>query len=248
MTGGDELDALTGAYHPGFKYHDENLLMLSWYAERMIGCLRSARPRSLLSLGLGHRVVSRALLGLVGDPVEEYTIVEGSGEAIRLFREGGTLPPGVRLEHALFEEYEPARPLDAVEMGFVLEHVEDPALVLRRYARFLQPPGVIVIVVPNARALHRLVGQRAGLLDDVHRLSEHDLRLGHRRYFDLGSVRRLVEEAGLEVRKVEGVFLKCATTAQLESLALPASVLRGYCEVGIDYPEIANAIYLEAGL
>ena len=240
-----DLDALTAAYGPGFKFHDENLLMLSWYAGRMIETLRRRRAASLLSLGIGHRVVSRALFGLLGDPLSSYVIVEGSKSAVdQLAAEKP--PAGVVLEHAFFEDYVAPRPLDAIEMGFVLEHVQDPLAVLKRYAGFLRPGGIVFIAVPNARALHRTVGQRAGLLDDVFRLSEHDLELGHRRYFDLDSLKRLVEAAGLQPERIEGVLLKCLTTAQLQQLALPPRVMWAFCEVAVAYPELANAIYLEA--
>ena len=148
--------------------------------------------------------------------------------------------------HAYFEDYAPPSPVDAVEMGFVLEHVADPERLVRRYAGFLAPGGLVAIAVPNARSLHRLVGQRAGLLDDLYRLSEHDLALGHRRYFDLGSLRRLVEGAGLRIGACEGILLKCLTTGQLSRLGLDARVLEAFCEIGADYPDIANAIYLEA--
>ena len=77
-----------------------------------------------------------------------------------------------------------------------------------RYAGFLAPGGVAAIAVPNARSLHRLVGQRAGLLDDLYRLSEHDLALGHRRYFDRERLVALVEGAGLRVAGCEGILLK----------------------------------------
>jgi SAM-dependent methyltransferase len=145
-----------------------------------------------------------------------------------------------------FEEYEPPSAVDVVEMGFVLEHVDDPALLLRRYGRFLAPGGLLAIAVPNARSLHRLVGQRAGLLADLFQLSEHDLALGHRRYFDLDSLRRLVLDAGLRVAACEGILLKCLPTGQLARLGLGAGVLEAFCEIGAGYPEIANAIYLEA--
>jgi SAM-dependent methyltransferase len=236
---------MAAAYGPGFKFHDENLLMLSWYATRITDGLRRMRARSLLSLGIGHRVVSRALFGLLGDPLDSYVVVEGSKTAVQELAAENP-PAGVTLEHAFFEDYRPPSPVDAVEMGFVLEHVLDPLLVLRRYAGFVRPGGLLFIAVPNARALHRVVGQRAGLLEDVHRLSEHDLQLGHRRYFDLSSLQELVRSAGLTAERTEGIFLKCLTTDQLKRLALPPQVLWAFCEVGAAYPEVANAIYLEA--
>lgn len=241
----EELDAATG-YGTDFPYHDENLLMLGRYARRLEATLLARGARHLLSLGIGHQVVSRRLGGLLGRGVDSYTIVEGSAVRIDELGRSGSLPDGVAVVRALFEEYEPPRSVDAVEMGFVLEHVESPEAVLARYAGFLSPGGLLAIAVPNARSLHRLVGQRAGLLEDLYRLSPHDLALGHRRYFDLRSLRRLVEGAGLRVGACEGILLKPLTTAQLARLSLDPRVLKAFCDLGADYPDIANALYLEA--
>jgi len=243
--GPEDLDGATG-YRPDFPFHDENLLMLGWYARRLEATLLARGARRVLSLGIGHRVVSRRLAGLRGRGVEAYTIVEGSAARIDELRADGTLGEAVEVVQAYFEDYVPPRAPDAVEMGFVLEHVADPAALVARYAGFLAPGGLLAIAVPHARALHRLVGHRAGLLEDLYRLSEHDLALGHRRYFDLDSLRGLVEGAGLRVGACEGILLKCLTTGQLSRLGLGPRVLEAFCEVGAAYPEIANAIYVEA--
>ena len=241
-----ELDRLKGAYGPGFRFHGENLDMLAWYVERMTAALARANARTLVSLGIGHGVVGRAILGGLASRLDRYTVVEGSPEAVAAFRASTAVPANVRLVTGFFEEFDPGEPVDAVEMGFVLEHVDDPGLVLRRYAGFLRPGGTMVVVVPNARALHRRFGHAAGLLDDVYRLSAEDLELGHKRYFDLESATAAVTSAGLTIARTEGVFLKCLTTAQLAALALPDAVRRAFYTVGIDHPDLCNAIYMEA--
>jgi trans-aconitate methyltransferase len=240
-----ELDDLAPAYQPGFRFHDENLAMLSWCVERMLASLRRSGARSLVSLGIGHEVVSRRLIDALAGSLESYTIVEGSSAVIDRFTAAAPLPPGVRVVHALFEDFDPGAPVDAVEMGFVLEHVEDAAALLRRYEGFLVPGGTLFVAVPNARSLHRLFGHAAGLLDDVYRLSPEDRQLGHRRYFDLASITRLVEDSGLRVVRGEGVFLKCLTSSQLDALELPPAVRRAFYEVGVQHPDICNALFLE---
>ena len=159
--GPEDLDGATG-YRPDFPYHDENLLMLGWYARRLEATLLARGARRVLSLGIGHRVVSRRLAGLRGRGVEAYTIVEGSAARIDELRADGTLGEAVEVVQAYFEDYVPPRAPDAVEMGFVLEHVADPAALVARYAGFLAPGGLLAIAVPNARALHRLVGHQLG--------------------------------------------------------------------------------------
>jgi SAM-dependent methyltransferase len=191
-------------------------------------------------------VVGRAILAGLAARLDEYTVVEGSPEAVAAFQAEARPPANVRIVNAFFEEYDPQAAVDAVEMGFVLEHVDDPAAVLARYAGFLRPGGTMVVVVPNARALHRRFGHAAALLDNLFRLSPDDLLLGHKRYFDLASITELVLAAGLKVVRVEGVYLKCLTTAQLRSLALPPEVRRAFYTVGVEHPELCNAIYLEA--
>jgi trans-aconitate methyltransferase len=219
--------------------------MLRWCAARLERTLRQLRPRRLLSLGVGHQAVCHALSRLLGTVVQDYTVVEGSATRIAELQAAGTTT-GLQVVQAYFEEYLPPEPVDAIEMGFVLEHVDDPASLLRRYAEQLAPGGLITIAVPNARSLHRLVGQRAGLLADLYSLSDHDRALGHKRYFDLDSLGRLVAGAGLRARVCEGIFLKCLTTAQLEQLALSPALMQAFCAVAVDHPDIANAIYLEA--
>ncbi len=241
-----ELDRFDAAYGASFEFHDENLGMLAWYAERMLASLERAQVRSLMSLGIGHRIVAQRILAAVGRWLDSYTIVEGSPLRIHEFERANALPPRVRLVESYFERFEPTELVDAVEMGFVLEHVDDPELLVRRFSGFVRPGGIVVVVVPNARALHRELGHLAGLLEDPYRLSPHDLALGHQRYFDFASIKGLVESCGLRVTRSEGVFLKCLTTAQLRSLRLPGDVLRAFYEVGVRYPEVANAIYLEA--
>jgi 2-polyprenyl-3-methyl-5-hydroxy-6-metoxy-1,4-benzoquinol methylase len=148
--------------------------------------------------------------------------------------------------HSFFEDYRPADKFDAIEMGFVLEHVTDPGAIVRRYAGFLNPGGAIFIAVPNARSLHRLIGRGAGLLNDIHRLSPEDLQLGHQRYFDFASLSQLILAAGLEIVRSEGILLKPFTTSQLKSLNLSPQVVESLLKVGVDFPDVCNAVFIEA--
>lgn len=246
MTDPSDLDRHETAYRESFPYHDENLAMLERYAGYVAEGIARQRARSVVSLGVGHGVVCDRIATLVGKGVDEYVVVEGSQAILEHHRAMRPIPPGMRLVRGLFEEFRPDRPVDAVEMGFVLEHVDDPDALVRRYASLLAPGGTIHIAVPNALSLHRRLGVEAGLLADPHALSESDRQLGHRRYFDPDSLRRSVIAAGLVVRRAVGLYLKPFSTSQIAALRLAPEVIRALYVVGEAWPELCNSIYLEA--
>jgi len=79
----ESLDVFKDAYHEGFSFHDENIVMLSWYVRRVIGGIRKKNLKKALSLGIGHKVVSKGIISGLGQFLEKYVIVEGSREIIR---------------------------------------------------------------------------------------------------------------------------------------------------------------------
>ena len=124
--------------------------------------------------------------------------------------------------------------------------MDDPAFILRRLHEFLAPGGRIFLAVPNARSLHRQLGHMAGLLDDMYVLSPSDFALGHKRYFDVEAISTLIRDAGFDVAKTEGMFLKPFTTGQLNTLNLPPAVWQALMKISAGYPDLSNAIYIEA--
>ncbi|MDE2580166.1 MAG: methyltransferase domain-containing protein [Rhodospirillales bacterium] len=90
--------------------------------------------------------------------------------------------------------FDPETSLDCVIYSDVLQHLRDPAAVLRAHAAALGPNGSVLICVPNVEhwsfAARLLAGgwdyEATGLFD-----------AGHLRWFTLASMRKLLTEAGL---------------------------------------------------
>lgn len=247
MSTKENLDNYQGAYMPEFRFNDENVLTLSFYAERMCKVLRAKKAKSILSLGIGHRVVSQSIINEFKNSIRRYLIVEGSPEIISDYKSRfPDLPAETEIIQTYFEEFKTEEKFDAIEMGFVLEHVDDPAQIINLFKKYLNPGGTIFLAVPNARSMHRQLGQLAGLLKDLYNLSPEDLQLGHKRYFDLDSFTRLIKGCGLNISKVEGNFMKPFTTSQIVSLNLKPEIWRALMEYGIDHPDSCNSIYVEA--
>jgi SAM-dependent methyltransferase len=245
--GPQDLDGQRSSYTAGFQFFDENARTLAWYAARVWRCGQRRGARRVLSLGVGQRIVARVLaIARNEGRLDRYVIVEGSQAALDELREDAVDFSRCERTQSWFERFDTDDRFDLVEMGFVLEHVEDPGGILERFSGFLAPGGVIAVAVPNARSLHRLIGHEAGLLVDLYHLSEADHALGHRRYFDLERLRTLVGSAGLRIETEEGIFLKPITTSQLHQLNISDAVFDALFQVGSTMPAMANSLYLEA--
>lgn len=243
-----DLDAHRPAYQENFKYHSENIGMLSWYASKVASAINTRFPERVLSLGIGHQVTSNTIIAAIETIPKKYLIVEGSGQIIQDYCDKVALPQKVEIVHSLFENFESNESFDIIEMGFVLEHVDDPSKILSHYKGMLKKNGDLFIAVPNARSLHRILGYHAGLLDDLYQLSDADLNLGHKRYFDLERIKNLIMDSGLIIRKLEGIYLKPFTTDQIAKLHLSNDISRALFKIGVHYPELSNAIFVEAGI
>jgi SAM-dependent methyltransferase len=241
----ENLNAYTGAYTEAFPYHWDETLLLQGYIGKLLEHLRGRRLDRLLSLGIGGQLVSRALID--HSSAAEYHIVEGSDEIIAQYLAQVNPPESVIIHHAYFENISfPPQHFGALEMGFVLEHVDDPLLVLERFRETLVKDGLLFAAVPNARSLHRLIGHAAGLLDDIYALSPADRELGHKRYFDADSIAALIERAGYRVLARYGLVMKPLTTSQLRSLDPAPHLEQALIKVGYDHPDLANGVLVVA--
>jgi SAM-dependent methyltransferase len=231
-----DLDEMKDAYDEYFVL--DNRLMLEWYPQRVV---KMARGSSLLELGLGHGFST----AFFSRHFSRYKVIEGSGEMIERFRSRFDAS-AVDIVEGYFEDFETAERFDNIAMGFILEHVDDPGLILRRFRRLLNPGGSVFIAVPNSESLHRRFGNAAGLLPDLEKLSQADLGFGHQRYFCMRTLTALVESEGYGIARAEGIFLKPITTQQIIDLKLSPEILNAMLAVGVEYPELSNALLVQA--
>lgn len=221
-------------------YDMDNRLMLHYYPRRILEILGKHEELSLLDLGLGHGYSALEFCG----KTKEYTILEGSIELIERFRDRKEFS-NVCFVHTFFENYETDKNFDVIVLGFVLEHVDDPLLILKKYRSMLTKGGKMFLAVPNAETLNRRIGYAANLLSDMTQLSEHDRASGHKRYFIHDSINELCKRAGLRVILEEGIYLKPFTTKQILSLNLDDSIMDALCVVGRNYPELSLGILIQ---
>jgi SAM-dependent methyltransferase len=232
------LDKHVAAYQGDNIYDFDNEVLLTWYPQRVLH--HAGKACSLLELGLGHGYTT----DIFSRRFARHVVLEGSPAVIQNFRDKH---PDCKAEivETWFERFDTDERFDVIVMGFILEHVEDPLLILRRFREFLAPGGKMFLAVPNAEVLNRRLGQLAGLLDDVTTLSENDHLLGHQRFYTVATLSADVALAGCVVERLEGIYLKPFTTRQILSLQLDSNVIDALCTVGIDYPELSCGLFAE---
>lgn len=199
---------------------------------------RHFRAGSILEMGPAEGIMTSLLAGL-GQPLY---IVDGSN----LFCEQLKVRhPSAHVTCSLFEAYEPEERFENILLGHVLEHVEDPVLILKRAAGWLSPNGRIFAAVPNSRSLHRQAAVIMGLLPFEETLNEADHHHGHRRVYNPETFRRDFSLANLTIEVFGGYWLKPVSNSQIERDWTP-EMLEGFMLLGERYPDISGEIYIVA--
>lgn len=144
--------------------------------------------------------------------------------------------PSVHYIHSSVEEYNPHglhdlySHVDAIFAINILEHLENPVEVLKKFKAYLNPGGRLLISVPNARSLHRLLGVETGLLPHIRALNDQDRLLGHHRVYDAESLMDDLDAAGLEHGPLTGSFVKPLSARQMNDW--DPKILRGLDKLG----------------
>lgn len=227
------------------RYH--STIVAGWerlYHKKREHLYRELRPfhvgREALELGSADGVMTAKLCR----DFERLTVVDGSATFLEQIRKK-VRAKNLVLEHSLFEEFEPRRAFDTIFMTHILEHLDDPVGLLRRGREWLAPSGRILIDVPNADSIHRLIGVKMGLLATKDSLNEQDLLLGHRRVYTPSLLEAHVREAGLKKVASAGIMIKPLSNRQIESQWSDA-LIDAFFALGKDFPEMCSEIYLVA--
>ena len=213
--------------------HEEgfNERLISYRAKTIVGLCKGPK---VLELGCGDGLVTKELVKYFDDVVA----VDGSNTRVDRARRGvGSIKDKTgRIEFhlSLFEIFEPKDSFDTIVAAEILEHVDDPIQILRKAKGWLKEEGGVIIVVPNAESLHRRIGKIMGLISDVHELTEQDFAVGHKRYYNVGTLRNDIVKSGLEIESIGGILLKPLSNTQMKELN--PEITDAFFEVSKEFP------------
>jgi 2-polyprenyl-3-methyl-5-hydroxy-6-metoxy-1,4-benzoquinol methylase len=202
--------------------------------ERTLRALHGAER--VLEMGFGTGLVTGELLSR-GVDIE---VVEGSP---RLARVAAAKHPGLVVHTAMFEDFTPVEPFDAVLALHIAEHVSDPVSLFRQIRGWLRPGGAVVVMVPNAESLHRRLAVRMGFQDKLDVLSDRDRLVGHLRVFDFQRLTADLAAAGFEVQEQFGYQLKTVPNSMM--LGWPEGLVEALVDIS---PEIPPAMLANIGV
>ncbi len=233
-----DLNSVSSEYQPNAATAVENDLILNWYPRRIIA--RFGRVPSLLELGLGHGYTAR----IFDSACDRHVVIDGSSVVIQQFKNSTPDFRGQIID-SYFEDYTTDERFDVIVMGFILEHVDDPRLILDRYRAFLKPHAKLYVAVPNAKSLNRRLGLELGLIDDIYSLNANDLALGHQRQYCRQTLTSAVQRAGYRITHEEGIYLKPLPLGVLKTLEDFDANLQAMLKVGIDFPDLCVGLLME---
>lgn len=226
--------------------HERVASMSDWYLKAQLDFdkrlirfrYETIKPKLVGSRGLELGSAEGEMTQFLVNDFDQLTIVEGSADLLAQIPERANL---VKI-HALFEEFQPEHQFDSIILEHVLEHVDDPVSLLHRVKNWLAPEGRLFSGVPNGNSIHRLVAVKMGLLETPCQLNSRDHTLGHRRIYTPHTFRSDIEKSGLTVLEMGGVFFKPLSNQQIQD-NWTEEMIRGFYELGKDFPEYAAEIY-----
>jgi hypothetical protein len=233
MVSREDLDLVTEIY-ANDPFEVENAIHDGNYVSK---CMRYPEDRSSwLELGLGRGIVLQRL----SQSFRSVRVLDGSPLLVERY---SGMYPNVAITLSFFEDYSTNERFMNIGMGFILEHVDNPAVILERFRKMLMPGGRIFVGVPNASSLHRLLAVEAGLSGDLRARSDSDRRFGHKRFFIHNDWMALFRNLRMRIVRAEGLYLKLFSTGQLQSLNLAKPLYHALGAVANHLPHISNACF-----
>ena len=167
----------------------------------------------VLEMGFGDDEWTSKIINKIG----HSNLVDGSSILLKASKE--KYKEKITTYESLFEFFKPDKSFDTILASYILEHVENPVLVLKNVSGWLKPSGKLIAIVPHAGSLHRRLAVAMGLQKNVSDLGETDHRMGHRRVYSLDTFESDITKAGYQIEMKTGFFTKLLPQSMMHNMS-----------------------------
>jgi SAM-dependent methyltransferase len=137
---------------------------------------------------------------------------------------------------------------DYILINSLLHELENPLVLLKHIHSICAPHTRVIVNVPNAHSLHRMLAVYMGLIPNPAILSESNFQFHQHHVFSVDTLTQLVQKAGFTILHTETAFIKPFTHLQMQDMLdkglLSQALLNGLMEVSKDLPENGADIYM----
>lgn len=179
--------------------------------QRVLELIRDCGASSILDCGYGTGAIATKLAAL--PPSMSIDIIEGSDLLCSQAKE--RFGNRIGIINSFFELYEPRKKYDVILALHVLEHVDDPVNLMRKFHSWLNPEGIVIAAVPNANSIHRKLAVMLNLQPCLEHLSNRDIAVSHKRVYFPYQLESEFKEAGFYITENSGYFLKIVPNSMM---------------------------------
>lgn len=201
----------------------------------------SYNTNNVMEIGLGDGIFTEML----AKKFKKVFAIDGSYTILAGLKKKFEEYENIIYIQSLIENLDFEERIDNIVMSHILEHLDYPVEALINLRKICHKDTVLYLSVPNAMSLHRQVAVKMGLLEKPNSLNENDLRLGHKRVYYPDEFKEDVQKAGFQIIKFGGSMIKPLTNKQIEE-TWNEQMIKGFIELGNDYPELCGDIYIIA--
>lgn len=236
-----DIDDYTEKYiQGGFEF-----IQVEYRRKKVLEIIKKEKPSTLLEIGCGMKPLFLDL------PDVKTTVIDPS---VKFCKNAESL--NVAGKHIIINDffdsnfinkYSPVG-FDMIICSGLLHEVGNPSELLNAIHKGCKENTIVHINVPNANSLHRLIAKEAGLIEDIHAMSERNTMFQQNVVFDMRSLEDIVCSSGFEIVEEGSYFVKPFTHWQMQEMInrkiIDAKILDGLDGLTKYIPEFGSEIYV----
>lgn len=227
------------SYFYGFDYDVMHHFMIKALSDHF-------QKGNLLEMGSFQGAFTKRLLDL--KIFDSISCVEASSDAVANVDK--KIEALVDISNTTFEEFEATSKYNNIVMTHVLEHLDNPVMVLKKINdELMADEGILGLICPNANAPSRQIAVKMGLISHNSAVTPAEVEHGHRITYTLDTLERDARAAGLDVIARKGIFFKALANFQWDLILkqdgiISPEYLEGCYQLGQIYPDLCSSIML----